>query len=43
VICWFICAKLEPSIRAQMRQVFSDVGGLAKTETRVAVPVRVRK
>jgi peptidoglycan/LPS O-acetylase OafA/YrhL len=42
VICWFICAKIEPAIRAQMRQVFSDVGGFAKTETRVPVPVRAR-
>jgi peptidoglycan/LPS O-acetylase OafA/YrhL len=41
LICWFICAKIEPAIRAQMRQVFSDVGRLPKAELRRPVPIRV--
>ncbi len=42
LICWLICARIEPAIRAQLRQLFSDVGRLPKVETRRPVPVRAR-
>jgi peptidoglycan/LPS O-acetylase OafA/YrhL len=42
LVCWFICAKIEPAIRGQLRQVFSDFGRLPKTELRRPVPVRAR-
>jgi peptidoglycan/LPS O-acetylase OafA/YrhL len=42
LLCWLICAKIEPAIRAQMRLVFSDVGRLPKAEVCRPVPVRVR-
>ncbi len=38
LVCWFICAKIEPAIRRQLRQVFSDAGGFAKTEPRLPLP-----
>ena len=53
LVCWFICAKIEPAIRRQLTQVFSDFGRLPKTEPlsrlpgphpglRRAAPVRAR-
>jgi peptidoglycan/LPS O-acetylase OafA/YrhL len=48
LVCWFICAKIEPAIRGQLARAFSDAGGFAKTEPRLSIsgplrplPVRV--
>lgn len=41
LICWFICAKVEPAIRDQLRRVFSDAGRLSQAEPRRPLPVRV--
>ena len=38
LVCWFICAKMEPAIRRQLRQVFSDFGRLSKTEPSSRLP-----
>jgi peptidoglycan/LPS O-acetylase OafA/YrhL len=38
LVCWFICAKIEPAIRRQLGQVFSDVGGFARTEPPSRLP-----
>jgi len=40
LVCWFICGKVEPAIRRQLKQVLADFGGLAKTAPRLPVPVR---
>jgi peptidoglycan/LPS O-acetylase OafA/YrhL len=53
LVCWFICAKIEPAIRGQLARVFSDAGRLPKAGSasrlpiappglRRPVPVRVR-
>ena len=50
LVCWFICAKIEPAIRRQLAKVFSDVGRRPKMQPRLPIaspglrplPVRVR-
>jgi peptidoglycan/LPS O-acetylase OafA/YrhL len=38
LVCWLICAKLEPAIRRPLKQIFSDFGLLAKTEPPSRLP-----
>jgi peptidoglycan/LPS O-acetylase OafA/YrhL len=39
LLCWLICAKIEPAIRGQLSRVFSDVGRLPKTEPLSRLPI----
>jgi peptidoglycan/LPS O-acetylase OafA/YrhL len=39
LVCWFICAQIEPAIRRQLSQVFSDVGRLPKPEPSSRLPI----
>ena len=40
LLCWFICAKMEPAVRASLTQVFANAGLLANRESasRLAKP-----
>jgi peptidoglycan/LPS O-acetylase OafA/YrhL len=38
LVCWFICAKIEPAIRHMLTNVFSNFGLLPKAELPSSVP-----
>jgi peptidoglycan/LPS O-acetylase OafA/YrhL len=38
LVCWLICAKIEPAIRRSLRQIFSYFGRLPKTEPLSSLP-----
>jgi peptidoglycan/LPS O-acetylase OafA/YrhL len=38
LVCWFICAKIEPAIRHLLREILSNVGLPAKAEPRPSLP-----
>jgi peptidoglycan/LPS O-acetylase OafA/YrhL len=38
LVCWLICAKIEPAIRRPLKQIFSDFGRLTKTEPPSRLP-----
>jgi peptidoglycan/LPS O-acetylase OafA/YrhL len=38
LLCWLICAKIEPAIRRPLKQIFSDFGRHAKTEPASRLP-----
>jgi len=38
LVCWFICAKIEPAIRRQLKAIISDFGRLPKTEPALRLP-----
>jgi peptidoglycan/LPS O-acetylase OafA/YrhL len=39
LLCWFICARIEPAIRRQLKQALSDFGRLPKTELSSRLPI----
>jgi peptidoglycan/LPS O-acetylase OafA/YrhL len=39
LVCWFICAKIEPAIRHLLKQFLSDFGRLPKTELSSPFPI----
>jgi peptidoglycan/LPS O-acetylase OafA/YrhL len=39
LICWLICAKIEPAIRHLLSEIFSSFGRLPKTEPPSSVPI----
>ena len=41
LICWLICAKIEPAIRRLLREIFSNFGLLPKTEPPSSPPSRL--
>jgi peptidoglycan/LPS O-acetylase OafA/YrhL len=38
LVCWLICAKIEPAIRRSLTQIFSYFGRLPKTEPLSSLP-----
>jgi peptidoglycan/LPS O-acetylase OafA/YrhL len=38
LLCWLICSKVEPAIRRLLREVFSNLGRLPKTESPSSLP-----
>lgn len=38
LVCWFICAKIEPAIRRRLRDIFANFGRRPKTESPSSLP-----
>ena len=38
LVCWLICAKMEPAVRRLLREIFSNFGLLPKTESSLPSP-----
>jgi peptidoglycan/LPS O-acetylase OafA/YrhL len=38
LVCWLICAKIEPAVRRLLREIFSNFGLLPKTEPPSSLP-----
>jgi peptidoglycan/LPS O-acetylase OafA/YrhL len=39
LVCWLICAKIEPAVRYQLKQIASSVGRLSKAEPLSSLPI----